>query len=155
NTLNDDKWHHYVVHVVGDEATLWVDGQEEDSDTLSAAATSTSTNTVHVGGIIGEQKGFCEGRFAHVAIFELDEADARRVAVRANAGLSGFPERSGARMARLLHYAGWNAGRALDHGLSLLASTATIARQTLLQAVQDVANWENGLAFVDANGVFR
>lgn len=154
--FNNDQWHHFVVFTTNDSVQLWIDGTEHFNAVL-ASTTSEPIDAIYVGGIqdADESKGFTQGRFAHIAVFALSESDPRRVAVRANAGLNGFSERSGSRIARLLNYAGWTAGRAVDTGLSLLGSAATIARQTLLQAVQDVANWENGLAFVDSNGMFR
>lgn len=152
----DDKWHHYVVHVTDDHVSLWVDGTQHVDEAM-VSVTSEPLTHMFVGGIqdASESRGFCAGRFAHVAVFQLAESDPRRVAVRANSGLTGFPERTGSRMARLLNYAGWTAERSIDEGLSLLGSAASIARQTLLQAVQDVSNWENGLAFVDSGGRFR
>jgi hypothetical protein len=159
--LNDDEWHHYVAHIVdpvsGDpEVKLWIDGALRVDDTI-ASVQAAAPDRIFVGGMsdsTGSQH-FVEGRLAHVAVYELDASDDRRVAARANAGLFGFPERTGSRMSRLLGYAGWTAGRSIDEGQTLLGTSATIANQTLLAAVQDVANWENGLAFVDASGNFR
>lgn len=154
--LNDDSWHHYVVHMTSTEINLWIDGTNRLTASLPSVPAST-IDRLYIGGQVDEwsNEGIAVGSFAHVAVFEIASPDSRRVAARANAGLFGFPERSGARMSRLLNYAGWTAGRAIDEGLAFLGAAATIARQTLLAAVQDVSSWENGLVFVDSNGNFR
>lgn len=154
---NDGVWHHYVVHLVDDPSVeCFVDGVQVLNDTPASTVANT-IDRVLVGGMADEwsDQWFTAGLLAHAALFEVSTADERRVAVQANAGVTGFPEKSGARIARLLNYANWNAGRSVDEGLSLLGGASTIARQTLLQAVQDVGNWENGLVFVDGSGTFR
>lgn len=153
---NDDAWHHYVVHLTTTTAKLWVDGTARIDGVLPSVSAST-IDRIYVGGLVDSlsNQNIAVASFAHAAIFTLATADSRRVSARANSGLFGFPERSGARISRLLSYAGWTAGRAIDEGYAFLGAANTIAKQTLLQAVQDVANWENGLAFVDAAGNFR
>lgn len=155
---NDNEWHHYAVHVTTTTANLWIDGTLRA--TGAPVPTGATIDYFEVGGevdpyITGSADAILAGDLAHVAIFQAATVDSRRVAVRANAGLTGFPERTGSRMSRLLSYAGWTGGRAIDGGLSFLGAAATIARQTLLAAVQDVANWENGLVFVDGSGNLR
>jgi hypothetical protein len=154
--MNNDTWHHYVLHLTTTTIQLWIDGVQHIDTTLPSVPAS-AIDRIYVGGLVDEfsNQNIAVGDFAHVAVFELATTDERRIAVRANSGLFGFPEKSGARMSRLLNYAGWTAGRSIDEGLSLLGAANTIANQTLLAAVQDVANWENGVVFVDASGNFR
>lgn len=154
--FNDGGWHHYVVHLTTTTVKLWVDGALRVDGTLSSVPAAT-IDRISVGGEVDTwtNQNIAVGSFAHVAVFQLSSVDTRRIAARANAGLFGFPERSGARISRLLNYAGWAGGRAIDDGLAFLGAAATIAKQTLLAAVQDVASWENGLVFVDAAGNFR
>lgn len=153
---HDSAWHHYVVHLTSTTVKLWVDGVERVSGTLASVPAAT-IDRISVGGEVDtwSNQNIAAGEFAHVAVFEIASVDSRRVAARANAGLFGFPERSGARVTRVLNYSGWKAGRAIDQGQTSLGAANTIPRQTLLAAVQDIAAWENGLAFVDASGQFR
>src|SRR5690606_29825392 len=159
NGFNDGKWKHYAVHVTETDVRLWIDGTLANGDvTLNGTPPSATIDTLSVGGLESGTDGvrIATGQFSHVAVWELSAADERRIAIRRNAGVTGFNgDYSGQRVSRLLNYAGWAAGRAIDPGLSRLGGSSTIAKQTLLQAVQDVANWENGLAFVDAAGTFR
>jgi uncharacterized membrane protein len=153
---NDGEWHHYVLHLTATTIQLWIDGVQQINSVLPSVPAST-IDRIYIGGLADEfpNQNFAVGDFAHAAVYELAVADTRRIAVRANSGLFGFPEKSGARMSRLLNYAGWTGGRAIDEGLSLLGAANTIANQSLLAAVQDVANWENGIVFADSSGNFR
>jgi len=158
SALNDDAWHHYVVHCTTSTARLWIDGQLQATLALGSVPSST-IDIVQVGGQVDTYTTvapeIAEGYFAHVAVFELATVDERRIAQRAYAGLFGFPERTGARLQRLLNYAGWTAARAIDSGQSALGPAATISKQTILQASQDVTSWENGQFFVDPAGLAR
>lgn len=152
----DGGFHHYVVHTTTTTVKLWIDGNLRINASL-ASVPSATIDYIEVGGQVdvwGNQN-ITVGQFAHVAVFQLGVADDRRIAKRAQAGLTGFPELTGNRMNRLLSYAGWTAGRAIDPGLSFLGAAATLSKQTILQAAQDVASWENGNVFVDNQGNFR
>lgn len=152
----DGGFHHYVVHTTSTTVKLWVDGNLAINGVLTSVPAAT-INYIEVGGQVDSwaNQNIAVGLFAHVAIFQLATADDRRILRRANAGLTGFPELTGNRVSRLLNYAGWSAGRSIDPGLSFLGSAATIANQTILQALQDVASWDNGNVFVDQTGNFR
>jgi hypothetical protein len=135
---------------------VWVDGTQVVSGVLASVPAAT-IDVIEVGGQVDgwSNQNITVGQFAHVAVFQIATADDRRVSKRAAAGLTGFPELTGKRASRLLNYAGWSAGRSIDPGLTLLGAAATIAKQSILQALQDVASWENGNVFVDSNGNFR
>ena len=154
--FNDNEWHHYVAHLTTTAANLWVDGELQVTG-APATVPGSSIDQIGVGGEVDAwtNDNIAAGDFSHVAVFEAATIDDRRVSVRANAGLSGFPERSGARVSRVLNYAGWRSGRAIDEGLTFLGAASTISKQTLLAVVQDIANWENGLVFVDGSGNLR
>lgn len=156
SALNDNTFHHYVVHATTTTIKMWVDGVQV-VDGILASVPAATIDVIEVGGQVDAwaNQNIAAGLFAHIAVFQLGIADARRIAKRAQAGLTGFPELTGKRVSRLLNYAGWTAGRSIDPGLSLLGSAATLSKQTILQAAQDVASWENGNVFVDNQGNFR
>uniref|UniRef100_UPI003F491333 hypothetical protein n=1 Tax=Pseudonocardia sp. CA-138482 TaxID=3240023 RepID=UPI003F491333 len=150
------NWHHYAVYLTASAVQVWIDGRQVLNQAISNLPTST-VDTLDFGGQVDNwtSQNVAWGKFAHAAVFNFTAVDQRRILQRANAGLYGFPEWSGARTSRVLNYANWTAGRAIDHGQAYFGGSATQALQSLLQTVQDIAVWENGLSFVDGSGTFR
>lgn len=155
--VTDGQPHHYGVKLGTDKrtVTLYFDGLPVATGTASSDLNWTATQGFIVGGNDHSNGGgfstFFGGRLGKFAVYNTPLSDAT-IATHYAAG-SGFTgEKAGARIGRILDYAGWPASRrALDAGLSVtgpLMSTSSDA----LSLIQAIAATEQGVVFVAGNG---
>lgn len=132
-------------------ATLYLDGVSAGSTTFSTPALMRYS-TVSVGGHSGGN--VFTGTVSHVAAFSTVLTLAK-IGVHYTATSTGFKgERSDQRIARYASWAGVPAGEInLDVGSSASVAFTETTGQSILQAMQDVAQTEGGRLFVNGAGV--
>lgn len=154
----DGQVHHCVVTLAADGRTVtaWMDGVLAanngfaNPDILAQVPVFPGTTGMMFGS--GAHPGsdslraWYGGRLGHVALYQraLSAADV----ARHWAAFAGFPgELPGARAARVLTYAGWKGGRALDTGATPMGPLQS-AGQAPLALLQSVAKAEQGLFYL-------
>lgn len=144
NAVNDGTTHFAVIVSDGVTFTLYVDGIAVG---VAAVGAVTPINEFSLGGFGGLLLSLV-GTLSHAGAWST--LTAANVAALYSAGL-GAPNESGtARMTRLAGYAGITVGT-LDTSLTNMPASA-VSGKTAFQAIQDAADAEFGLVFIDGNG---
>jgi len=157
--INNGLTHHLAVTeaVTGGTvtATLYVDGISRASTTYTQTTTFSGAQ-FSVGGAEAPYNELFTGTISHVAAYNT-ALTAARVLAHYQAGTTGFAgERSDQRIARYATYAGLTpAEQALEVGASTSIAFVDITGATALSAMQDVTNTENGVLFIDGQGLLR
>lgn len=76
SVLSTLTWSHVCVKIVGSTVTLWVNGIQEDTDTLAGAIGSSPTPRLHVGGRAGFP-AFFAGNLCNVGVWTTVPSDAQ------------------------------------------------------------------------------
>jgi hypothetical protein len=154
-SIADGDWHHvaYVADYVAATGTLYVDAVAVDTDVLTSADQYGPRHVLTVGGLSGF--GAFDGQLAHVAVYPTP-LSSTRIAAQSAAGLtSHVGELTDSRFERLCSHAGLPSTHyAADTGLSTMSAQPTRGVQ-LLDALRQCAEAENGVVFIDREGVLR
>ncbi|WP_214103240.1 LamG-like jellyroll fold domain-containing protein [Acrocarpospora catenulata] len=150
-----DAYVHYVLAVTTTTWTLWINSQQV------ASGSGTHASRPHWFSICGQADQRFHGRmfngsFAHAAIYPRRLPYGRMVA-HYWSGLAAM-ERDSAdqRIGRLLSYAGWGQARAISYTTyAPYAPAVDIAGRPVSGPVQDVADSEGGVLYVDGHGYLR
>lgn len=150
-SVADGNTHYGEVLINGATATMWLDGALVGTAALSGYPTF---KYLDVGGT--RTGALFTGTISHVAVFA--SATSQTLAkhqVRNTAATTGFAgERSDQRIARYAAWAGVpSADMNLDVGSSTSIAFTETTGQSILQAMQDVAQTEGGRLFVNGAGV--
>ncbi len=156
-SFDDGHTHHVALTqaVSGGTITvnLVVDGVSVASGTYTGTVTS-AWQTINIGGTAQATWGaLFNGTISNVAVYA-SALSVPRLLSHSQAGTTGFSgERSDQRIARLASYAGVpTAEQSLESGLSTSIAAVDITGMTPLKAMQDVADTEGGLLFIDGAG---
>ena len=159
SNVSTGAWRHVVATLDCSAAsmtlTIYMDGTNVGTATTAAAFTASGVKYIEVGGyswnIGGGPYG---GNVANVALYQT-VLSSGRITAHYNAGLAGFTgDASDARFDRICAYAGIPASlySSPEPGLTTMG-VQPIGGKTVAGALQDVADTERGLVFVDQSGV--
>lgn len=154
-TYTDGLWHHVVVTEAWaagtTTATVYVDGVQVGT------TTGTATSAFYPAGLM---VGWCPygvaastaGAVARVAFYPT-VLSAARILSHYRAGTDGFNgELTGARITRLLGWAGWVDPTAIDAGSSLMQAAAGLNGINARDALQQCSDTDQGIVFAAQNG---
>lgn len=159
NTFNDGEWHHVAGVIEADRRTfrLYVDGVQRASAVASSDYTFPDTPYGSViGGLFTPSFSgqYLRGSIAAVGLYN-HPLSAARIAAHATAVRTGFAgELSGARVSRLLDYAGFPSTlREIDAGSTELMQQPL--GKSALAALRQVALSESGALYMTRDGKVR
>jgi hypothetical protein len=138
SVINDGRTHVAVLIGDGATATLIIDGNIEDTGAIGSGTGVVATR-------VGQQ---FTGTMSHVAVWPtLTTTQGQTIGQIA----LGLTESGTARITRLAGYADIPVGT-LDTSLTSVSAQATLRARRAFSAIQDVADAEGGLVFIDGSG---
>lgn len=158
SNVSTGAWHHVAATLdcPGGNMTLnlYMDGANVGTATTVAAFTSSGVRPITVAGSTATGGGPYGGSISNVAIYQT-VLSSGRITAHYNAGLTGFTgDASDARFDRICSYAGIPASlySSPEVGLTTMG-VQPLGGKTVAAALQDVADTERGLVFVNQSGV--
>ena len=150
----DGAMRHYVLAVTQTGWDLWINGQFNTSN--SGLNLASQPHWFSVCGCTDQRQHsrMLNGGFAHVAIFPRRLPYSRIVAHWWAAYRGMLNDSADQRIARLLSYVGWGGPRAISYTspLQTFVPASDIAGQPVASNVEEAADSEGGILYVDAGG---
>lgn len=150
SVVTNNVLHHAVLVITTAGSTLYLDG---NSVATGGATNAPALATLSLGGYpAGNAPSLFPGTIAHAAAYPT-ALSAARIQAHYTAGTTAFAgEDSGARFSRILTYGPWNGPSSVPPGNSILQGATALAGKSVMAALLNVVDAEQGNMYVSAIG---